>query len=457
MSITLLYNPLWTVFGQVNTWNMDDATRNTARSWMAQGMTKGAGKKDIATQQDQEGIAALNWYYKQKEMAQQNANALQQMREKARIDYENALKIAQIKAGAAGEEDIPGSGTYNWYKGSGGSPQRETSRISNDFNQYAAKGYFAKDSRGLWVLTKRGLDAYKNGVSQVTLGTSPSASVPSTYYTASQGGRTVTTDYSFRRFINGLYGKYDSKDHSTNSKHLTEGSAAIAATMGRKLQNLKKDGDQGVYNADIVSAFTMDYKGSDQKEVLKDLIGNADVAKFDKKSGSWVSTGKKFDGSKKKDIEQITQIGYGGGILYEIMYTDTTTEMLTTNKNFRSSPRGNAVRALGMASALSTLSVAASRGEFGPIFDKTLKELNSYIIQYNKQLPPGQGIKLMTKEELMSNPQLLVQLDNQAKQFRNAGLNYMRGMHVPAKALSKDFEDLAKGLGVTADVEDEQY
>ena len=244
--------------------------------------------------------------------------------------------------------------------------------------------------------------------------------------------------YAFRRYVNSLYGKNDSKDHSINSSHIKEGSAGISTTLGKRLLALRSDAEQGVYNTNITSAFTMDYKDSDQKTIMKDLIGNATIAKFDKKTGTWKSTGKRFEGSKKKEIEQVTQIGYGGGILYEIMYTNGSTEMLTTDQNFKSSPRGNAVKA------------------FGPIFDNTLKELKSHIIEYNRSIPAGQKIRLLTKEELMSNPELLVQLDSRAKEFRNAGLNYMRGMHVPAAALSKDFEDLAKGLGVTAGVEDEQ-
>ena len=252
-AIQAIMDSVWSSAG-FNSWDMDDATRNSARGWMAQGMHKLAGKKELATQQDPEGMAALNWRYKQAEMARQHEYALQQMQAKAKIDYDNAIKIAQIKAGIAGDGDVPGAGTYSWYNNNGISPKRENAKISNDFNKYVAQKYFAKDSRGLWVLTKKGLDAYKNG----GYGIDPEnkSSMGSFGAINASGGKS----YAFRRYVNSLYGKNDSKDHSINSSHIKEGSAGISTTLGKRLLALRSDAEQGVYNTNITSAFTMDYK-----------------------------------------------------------------------------------------------------------------------------------------------------------------------------------------------------
>lgn len=86
-------------------WDMDDATRNNARGWMAQGLMKGSGKKDIAFQEDKAAKAALDWTYKQLEL--EKTDRLQRERMILQNTLDQQLEMTKLQAKAALEGGDP--------------------------------------------------------------------------------------------------------------------------------------------------------------------------------------------------------------------------------------------------------------------------------------------------------------------------------------------------------------
>ena len=445
-AIQAIMDSVWSSAG-FDSWDMDDATRNSARGWMAQGMYKLAGKKELATQQDPEGMAALNWKYERQKLALSNEYALRQMQEKANIEFNNALRIARLKQEAGGDSLPEGAGVRSWSTTTGEHIEKTKSNLQSNMKEYIASGYFDVDSRGKYVLTKKGLDAYKKGeMSQVMYKTTPGGMA---------SGPKIT--YNFRQFVNNLYGVNDKLDHSKNSKVLQEGSAGVAARFVNKLKQYDLDEEAQVTNSSITSGHSMSYNATDQNLILDSLIGNADVAKFDKKTGKWVSSHKAFTADKRKEVASVEQIGYAGGpeggILYEVVYKDASSEILRPKKSYKSVQARNASAAFNIADPISTLVTVASRGDFGETFNQILKQVNSRIIEFNR-IHPQNTIPTLSKEQILQHPELLSRLATLANRMRKAGYEAMRGMHT-TRGLSKGSleEILQQVAGSSTDTE----